>query len=470
MGAGGGRDESADPPRRHRDRRELHRAPSQGATILLDLGRPLWAEPGQHIPLPPAIGLGEPGPLPLGLLLSHGHQDHWGLVPDLPPGIPIWVGHGAADVLRAAQFWGTGIDLHETGHLQHRIPMRLGPFTVTPYLADHSGFDAYSLLVEADGRRLFYTGDLRGHGRKHRAFIWLLDDPPTDVDVLLLEGTNLRNPSDEGLPVPSLQEATTEADVENDLLATLKAHPGLVVVLASAQNLDRLVTVYRAAKRAGRRLGIDLYTAEVAVATARDTIPHLGHDWPHVSAYLPLRQRVKIKNAGEFHRTQAVKAYRVFDEDLGADPGSWVLFGAYQGHIPHLLKSGLLTGGAVVWSLWDGYLSDLSGQRLTSSLGAAGIPLIHHHSSGHASPADLKRLVDALNPAAVVPIHTEAPDQYTEVLGRPAEHHADGEWWIVGDDHPDGTRRRVSGNRAASSRARGARTPLPIRRGQALAS
>jgi hypothetical protein len=40
-----------------------------------------------------------------------------------------------ADVLRAAEFWGTGIDLHETGHLQHRVPIQIGPFTITPYLA-----------------------------------------------------------------------------------------------------------------------------------------------------------------------------------------------------------------------------------------------------------------------------------------------------------------------------------------------
>ncbi len=185
-------------------------------------------------------------------------------MPDLPAGIPIWIGQGAADVLRAAEFGGIGIDLQEAGHLQHRVPITIGPFTITPYLADHSGFDAYSLLIEADGARLFYSGDLRGHGRKHRAFEWLLDDPPTDIDVLLLEGTNLRTPQpDQPDPGGAL---ASEADVENDLLATLHATAGLVVALGSAQNLDRLVTVYRAAKRAGRRLGIDLYTAEVAAS------------------------------------------------------------------------------------------------------------------------------------------------------------------------------------------------------------
>ena len=44
--------------------------------------------------------------------------------------------------MRAAQFWGTGVDLRENGHLSHLEPIRLGPFTITPSLADHSGYDA----------------------------------------------------------------------------------------------------------------------------------------------------------------------------------------------------------------------------------------------------------------------------------------------------------------------------------------
>ena len=108
-----------------------------------------------------------------------------------------------------------------------------------------------------------------------------------------------------------------------------------------------------------------------------------------------------------------------------------MLFGAYQGHIPHLLKAGLLTGGAVVWSLWDGYLTDTRGQQFVSSLENAGIPLIHHHTSGHASPEDLRRLVDALNPTIVVPIHTEAPDQYPAFLKRPVTQRHDGQWWAA---------------------------------------
>ena len=138
-----------------------------------------------------------------------------------------------------------------------------------------------------------------------------------------------------------------------------------------------------------------------------------------------------MKDTQQFHRTDAIRSYRIFDEDLRQSPESWVLFGAFQSHLPHLIPDGLLHGDAVVWSLWDGYLTEPSGQKLSALLADAAIPLIHHHTSGHASPTELRRLVTAINPVVVVPIHTDAPHRYAETLGREPMQHADGTWWTV---------------------------------------
>lgn len=54
---------------------------ADGCRVLLDLGRPL--ENGASAPLPAIPGLTEPDPTLLGLMVSHPHADHYGLVTDL---------------------------------------------------------------------------------------------------------------------------------------------------------------------------------------------------------------------------------------------------------------------------------------------------------------------------------------------------------------------------------------------------
>jgi ribonuclease J len=132
---------------------------------------------------------------------------------------------------------------------------------------DHSAFDAYALLVEAGGDRLLYSGDIRAHGRKSRLFERFVAQPPRDVDTLLLEGTHVRDGE-------ALAAGLSEREVEDRCLEVLRETSGMVLACYSPQNIDRVVTMFRAAKRSGRRLVLDLYAAEVAGATGRaDTIP-----------------------------------------------------------------------------------------------------------------------------------------------------------------------------------------------------
>ena len=394
-----------------------------GRRILLDLGRPLWAEPDEELPLPEVRGLDGSGDSSLlGICLSHPHMDHYGLIDRVPEDVPIYMGRAAHRILTEASFFGvSGISRPLTGELRDRSPLSLGPFQITPFLADHSAFDAYSLLIEAEGRRLFYTGDYRGHGRKAALFERLLRDHPEPVDVLLTEGTQIRSVE---MPPP---RPRTETELEDELVTAFRETRGMVLACFSGQNVDRFVTMYRAALRADRDFIADLYAISIARATGLPSIPQPGHRRLHV--YVPDRQRVQVKHSEEFHRVEEIRRIRVFHEDLARNPERYVLT-FRQSMTRELERADCLGRAGLIWSLWDGYLEEESGERLLTFLNKHGIPLRRLHSSGHAGLDDIRRLVDAMSPTRVVPIHTEAPSRFPELFEN-VETHSDSEWWNV---------------------------------------
>jgi ribonuclease J len=396
---------------------------SHGSRIVLDVGKPLWAERNELVPLPLVAGLADGSdPSLAGLLISHPHMDHYGLIDQVDARVPLFIGKEAATLLRAAElFSSAGIDLHPTGYLSDRVPLQIGAFTVTPFLVDHSGFDSYSLLIEAEGRRLFYSGDFRGHGRKANLFKRLLDQPPLPIDVLLCEGTHIRREQ------ATDEEPRSELDVELSLARTMNETTGTACVISSAQNIDRLVTVYRASKRTGRTLVTDLYTATLAHEIARPTIPQPG--FPDYKVYIPNRQRVLVKQSGEFDRLDFIKGCRVFPEWLQTNRNKVTLL-MPSSTLPELLRAQALHDGLVIWSLWPGYLREPSGVRMRRTLEEAGIPFVLDHASGHAPVADLQRLAAALRPGRLVPIHTEAGDRFDDYFAD-VEVHGDGAWWEV---------------------------------------
>ena len=180
-----------------------------GRSVALDVGLPLDA--GNSDParlLPDVSGFRERDDSLLGIVISHPHQDHYGLARHVRRDVPVYIGDAANDILKAAaRYVPDGYWFENARFYRDRRPFRMGPFTITPFLVDHSAFDAYALLVEADGRRVYYSGDFRAHGRKAGLVDRIIEHPPRDIDVLMMEGTTLgRSGSGEG--------AETEADLE----------------------------------------------------------------------------------------------------------------------------------------------------------------------------------------------------------------------------------------------------------------
>jgi ribonuclease J len=393
---------------------------SAGERIVLDVGRPLDAG-RKHVPLSSAVDDGVSA-----VLISHYHQDHWGLVGQVPKSVPIYIGKAADAILREASFWTEQPWVEAAGFFRSRHPRQIGPFRVTPFLNDHSAFDAYSFLIEAGGRRLFYTGDIRGHGRKGRAFEYLLKRPPVGVHVLLMEGTNIF-PKIEGAPGKSV---ITEAQVEKDVVATIEAATGVVLVRGSAQNIDRLVTVYRAATRCGRTLVMDLYGSNVARATGNGNIPSpwSTHRVP-VRVFVPKSQQVRVAKTKQFWRVKELGKRRIYEEGIARHPERFVVLSSFETTF-QLDKALALEGASAIWSNWSGYLDEEAGKKWAAFMDKRGIPWVVHHASGHASVPDLQRLDKALKPGRIVPIHTSSSLSYPELFDN-VEVQRDRAWWEV---------------------------------------
>ncbi|MBE3111761.1 MAG: MBL fold metallo-hydrolase, partial [Acidobacteria bacterium] len=245
----------------------------RGARLLLDVGMPLTQPDGSDWPrgtmTRPADELRREGVLPdidglyadsspevSALILSHAHLDHHGLAHHVHPGIPVYGSRGTIAMLGASKLFiphaAIPTDLRE---LPAAGAVSIASFSVQGIPVDHAAPDSRALLVEVDGQRLLYSGDLRAHGR-HR---YLFDELPAAagrIDVLVLEGTTVGHPQ-------GSHGFAAEAEVELRLSELLRRDGGLVVVIASGQNIDRAVSVYRAVLAVGRELVIDPYQAYV---------------------------------------------------------------------------------------------------------------------------------------------------------------------------------------------------------------
>jgi len=398
---------------------------AQGARLVVDLGLPLDAPDGvdPSTLLPEVSGLRQPDTSLLGVLLSHGHHDHWGLLPASGDHVPVWMGEATHRIMTAAAGWVPGVVLpRDVRHISNRKTFVLGPFEITPYLTDHSAYDAYSFLIKGDGRSVLYTGDLRAHGRKAKLFEAFVARPPMGVDVMLMEGSTIgRSGAEAGLP--------TETDIEAELTEVFGAARGMVLLAASAQNIDRMVTVFRACRRTRRTFLVDLYAAEVLRATANPNVPVVGPEWPEMALFTPRRQQRQVKRKRAFVALHQNAHRRVFPEDLAAlAPRAVMLFRRFM--LEDLEAAGCLDGATAIWSQWAGYLTQPENLELRERLTRLGIPIRVIHTSGHASVPDLKRLANAVAPKALVPIHTFRPEDYTRLFDNVVQR-GDGEWWAI---------------------------------------
>ena len=374
---------------------------SEGRRIILDVGRPLDAPKEAAGLLPKTLDLASPAD---GILISHSHQDHYGLLDETPKTWPVYCGLATEKLIRLTSgIFGPPTERVFRTWISGQ-PFAVGPFTVTPFLTDHSAFDAYMLLIEVDGKRIFYSGDFRVHGRKADLVNRLMIAPPPNIDVLVMEGTNL----------DSDKPCITEDELEARFIALFKSIPGRVFVSWSAQNIDRTVTLYRSCLGSGRTLVVDLYTAEVL-----DMLREHGRlpqpDWRNIKVVVTRAFAKMYRDKGREAFVERMAQHGIAAGKLAETPSQWVVM-IRKSLLRDFETAGIIpnSNDAWSWSMWSGYLKNDDGARVQAWFAAGGTPAAHIHTSGHASPDDLRAFAQSIRPKSLVPIHGVAWDGNTE--------------------------------------------------------
>lgn len=374
---------------------------SDGQRLLLDIGRPLDATGEATSLLPASLDLSG---TPAAILISHPHQDHYGLLQAAPAEWPVYSGGATEKLVKlTAAIVGDPIarsfNAWTSGH-----PFTIGPFTVTPFLTDHSAFDAYMLLIEVEGKRILYSGDFRVHGRKASLVNRFMSAPPPSIDALLLEGTNL------GADKPWMSEDV----LEDEFQKLFEKTRGRVFVAWSAQNIDRTVTLYRACLKANRTLVIDLYTAEVLELLAEyANLPQPG--WKQIIVVITSAFADLYRSKGREEFVTRMASHGVAAHHLNDTSSRWVVM-TRKSLIRDYARRNVTPGpdDAWSWSMWRGYLDGQDGQAAKAWFDANGALACHLHTSGHASPNDLRAFAKAVGAACVVPIHGAAWDTHAD--------------------------------------------------------
>ncbi len=362
----------------------------RGKWVMVDLGVSFSdsACPGIDLVMPDIAFIEERRADLLGIVLTHGHEDHIGAVPylALDLGVPLYATPFTAGLVRAK--------LSEEG-LEEKVALHvigedevfaLGDFSFRYVPLAHSIPEGNALVIETPYGRIFHTGD------------WKLDEEPVigvpataeelsaigDAGVLAMvcDSTNVFNESPSG----------SEASVRAGLLESVKSAHGRVLITTFASNAARLQTLGEVARATGRRVCIAGRSLDRIIKTAK-SCGYLA-DFPELVDMndvmdLPARDILIIATGGQ-GEPRAALARVAFDAhpiQLGA--GDVVIFSSRQ--IPG---------------------NEEAIGRIQNALAAKNVRMIterqsHVHVSGHPGRPELAAMYGWIRPDILVPVHGE---------------------------------------------------------------
>jgi ribonuclease J len=370
--------------------RNMFAVESQGDILVIDAGLSFPTEEmlGVDLVLPDWSYVAERRDRCVGVVLTHGHEDHVGALSwflrdvEVPVyGTPLTLGMARK---RLDEF-GMDAELIEIGAPSER---RIGRFECGFLAVSHSIPDAISLSLETKDGRILYTGDFK------------LDDSPIDgrrtdldgfaamgkkgVDLLLSDSTNAERPG----------RTPSESVVGEALREIFAGADGRIVVACFASNLHRIQQVCEAAE-ANERL-----VAFVGRSMVNNV--EVGRALGHLKA-----REGTIVDMDELDRLPSERTVVVCTGSQGEPLSALALISAGEHKLVKVER-----GDTVILSASPIPGNESAVHRVINSLYRAGADVFHSgtsavHVSGHAAAGELKELLEVVNPNHFVPVHGE---------------------------------------------------------------
>ena len=361
-----------------------------GKWIMLDLGVTFGSQdyPGIDIVMPDLDFIEDRKDDLLGIVLTHGHEDHIGAIPDLAAdlGVPLYANRFTAGLI-AHKLAEEGLEKEvEIKVVDIDDSFTLGPFGIRLVPLAHSILEMSAVVIDTPYGRIFHTGD------------WKLDEEPIlgtpataaaltaigdeGIDVLVCDSTNAFNAEASG----------SEGALRAGLQAAVGAAKGRVVVTTFASNAARLATLGAVAKATGRSLCVAGRSLDRILGVAR-SVGYLKDFPPTVdfdeAMRLP-RDKVMVIATGGQGEPRAALARMAGDvHQIKLEAGDTVVFSSKQ-----------IPGNEVAIG------------RIMNQLAAKDVLTVtekqaHIHVSGHPGQPELAALYGWLRPKLIVPVHGE---------------------------------------------------------------
>ena len=360
--------------------------------LIVDLGVSFGGPelPGVDLVMPDVTFLENERPNILGLVVTHGHEDHFGAILDLWPKLKIPVyctafTAGLLDTKRELDYssYDVPVTIFKAGD-----QFELGPFSLEAIAVAHSIPEAVSLAIKTPLGTVIHTGDWKidvepslGAPTDEKRFRELGDD---GVLALVCDSTNAMR---EGV-------SPTEHDVSNSLAEIISNEKGRVAVTTFSSNVGRILSIARAAKEAGRQVLLVGRSIKRSVSVAEE----LGYldgidaflseeDYP----YIPRDKIVMVLTGSQGEQRAALsKLSRDEMRSLALTAGDTVIYSSRS--IPGNERAIIDT---------QNRLTDMGVKIITDHDALV-------HVSGHPRRSDLKKMYEWVKPDILVPVHGEA--------------------------------------------------------------